>query len=112
LEVENRRLQQEIRLLKTQKMLPPSKSIPVNGGLLRTGFVVPTKKEGAKTILEDDRVLESIEASFRQFHDFLDLLKGSRFSELAHVLGENKPFPEHDKELSPIKEESTDSIVR
>lgn len=114
LEVENRRLQQEIRLLKTQQMLPPSKSksIPVNGGLLRTGFVVPTKKEGAKTILEDDRVLESIEASFRQFHDFLDLLKGSRFSELAHVLGENKPFPEHDKELSTIKEESTDSIVR
>lgn len=33
---------------------------------------------GARTILEDDRVLESIEASFRQFHGFLDLLKGSR----------------------------------
>ena len=33
---------------------------------------------GARTILEDDRVLESIEASFRQFHGFLDLLKGSK----------------------------------
>ena len=39
----------------------------------RSNFVL-----GAKTILEDDRVLESIEASFRQFHSFLDLLKGSK----------------------------------
>lgn len=38
---------------------------------------------GARTILEDDRVLESIEASFRQFHGFLDLLKGSRWEELV-----------------------------
>ncbi|XP_068727831.1 centrosomal protein of 78 kDa-like [Montipora capricornis] len=111
LEVENRRLHQEIRLLKTQQALPTAQPIPANDNLSKTAFDYP-KKEGARTILEDDRVLESIEASFRQFHGFLDLLKGSRFSELAHVLGENNRFPEQDKRLSPITEESTGNITQ
>lgn len=106
LQVENRRLQQEIRLLKTQQTLPPARPVSLNGTFLNT---VPEKQKigGAKTILEDDRVLESIEASFRQFHGFLDLLKGSKFSDLAHVLGENSSLPEPDNGLSPITEESS-----
>lgn len=106
LQVENRRLQQEIRLLKTQQTLPPARPLSLNGTFLNT---VPEKQKigGAKTILEDDRVLESIEASFRQFHGFLDLLKGSKFSDLAHVLGENSSLPEPDNGLSPITEESS-----
>lgn len=109
LQVENRRLQQEIRLLKTQQTLPPARPVSVNGMFLNT---VPEKQKlrGAKTILEDDRVLESIEASFRQFHGFLDLLKGSKFSDLAHVLGENSRLPELDNGLSPITEESSGTI--
>lgn len=109
LQVENRRLQQEIRLLKTQQTLPPARPVSVNGMFLNT---VPEKQKlrGAKTILEDDRVLESIEASFRQFHGFLDLLKGSKFSDLAHVLGENSRLPEPDNGLSPITEESSGTI--
>jgi len=106
LQVENRRLQQEIRLLKTKQSLPPSRPIPFNGMFMNTTFD-QQKNGGARTILEDDRVLESIEASFRQFHGFLDLLKGSKFSELAHVLGENSHLPEPDKGLSPITEESS-----
>jgi len=111
LEVENRRLQQEIRLLKTKQGMPPTRPIPMNGALLNTTFDHP-KNGGARTILEDDRVLESIEASFRQFHGFLDLLKGSRFSELAHILGENSRLPEPDKGFSPITEESTSGTAR
>lgn len=109
LQVENRRLQQEIRLLKTQQTLPPARPVSLNGMFLNT---VPEKQKlrGAKTILEDDRVLESIEASFRQFHGFLDLLKGSKFSDLAHVLGENSRLPELDNGLSPITEESSGTI--
>ncbi|PFX20535.1 Centrosomal protein of 78 kDa [Stylophora pistillata] len=109
LQVENRRLQQEIRLLKTQQTLPPARPVSVNGMFLNT---VPEKQKlrGAKTILEDDRVLESIEASFRQFHGFLDLIKGSKFSDLAHVLGENSRLPELDNGLSPITEESSGTI--
>lgn len=106
LQVENRRLQQEIRLLKTKQTLPPSRSIPFNGMFMNTAFD-QQKNGGARTILEDDRVLESIEASFRQFHGFLDLLKGSKFSELSHVLGENSRLPETDNGLSPITEESS-----
>jgi len=106
LQVENRRLQQEIRLLKTKQTLPPSRPIPFNGMFMNT-TLDQQKNGGARTILEDDRVLESIEASFRQFHGFLDLLKGSKFSELAHVLGENSRLPEPDKGLSPITEESS-----
>jgi len=106
LQVENRRLQQEIRLLKTKQTLPPSRPISFNGMFMNT-TLDQEKNGGARTILEDDRVLESIEASFRQFHGFLDLLKGSKFSELAHVLGENSRLPEPDKGLSPITEESS-----
>ncbi|CAH3197100.1 unnamed protein product [Porites evermanni] len=119
LQVENRRLQQEIRLLKTKQTasysstitLPPSRPISFSGPLLNTTFDQP-KTPGAKTILEDDRVLESIEASFRQFHSFLDLLKGSKFSDLAHILGENSRLPEPDNGLSPITEESLSSTAR
>lgn len=111
LEVENRRLQQEIRLLKTKQTLPHTRHIPVNGTLLNT-FDQP-KNAGARTILEDDRVLESIEASFRQFHGFLDLLKGSRFSDLAQILGENSRLPEPpERGLSPITEEPTRGAAR
>ncbi|KAL9951743.1 hypothetical protein ACROYT_G044467 [Oculina patagonica] len=108
LQVENRRLQQEIRLLKTKQTLPQPavRPNPFNGMLLNAAFD-QQKNGGAKTILEDDRVLESIEASFRQFHGFLDLLKGSKFSDLAHVLGENSRLSEPDKGLSPITEESS-----
>ncbi|XP_020624782.1 centrosomal protein of 78 kDa-like isoform X2 [Orbicella faveolata] len=106
LQVENRRLQQEIRLLKTKQTLPPSRPISFNGMFMNT-TLDQEKNGGARTILEDDRVLESIEASFRQFHGFLDLLKGSKFSELAHVLGENSRLPEPDRGLSPITEESS-----
>ena len=30
-----------------------------------------------RSILDDDRVLESIEASFKQFHAFLDLVRNA-----------------------------------
>ena len=35
-----------------------------------------------------------------------------RFSELAHILGENNRLPEPDKGLSPITEESTSGTAR
>ncbi|KAK2556687.1 hypothetical protein P5673_021238 [Acropora cervicornis] len=50
-----------------------------------------TLSQRAKTILEDDRVLESIEASFRQFHDFLDLLKGSSTIKNCHPSRKSPP---------------------
>ncbi|XP_028658273.2 centrosomal protein of 78 kDa [Erpetoichthys calabaricus] len=39
------------------------------------------------SLLEDDAVLESIEASFRKFHAFLDLLKDAGLEQLASVAG-------------------------
>ena len=54
-------------------IVKPNKLIKIPSLKGRSNSVV-----GARTILEDDRVLESIEASFRQFHGFLDLLKGSK----------------------------------
>ncbi|XP_072926506.1 centrosomal protein of 78 kDa isoform X1 [Hemitrygon akajei] len=39
------------------------------------------------TILEDEGVLESIEASFRKFHAFLDLLKDAGLGQLAAIAG-------------------------
>ncbi|XP_067886104.1 phosphoserine aminotransferase-like isoform X5 [Heterodontus francisci] len=41
----------------------------------------------ASTILEDEGVLESIEASFQKFHAFLDLLKDAGLGQLATIAG-------------------------
>ncbi len=45
-------------------------------------------------ILEDDKVLESIEASFQQFHAFLDLLRDAGYALLyvSHVKIEMESF--------------------
>ena len=37
---------------------------------------------GRHGVLNDDRVLESIEASFKQFHNFLDLLRDAGWAVL------------------------------
>ncbi|CAH1251346.1 CEP78 [Branchiostoma lanceolatum] len=40
-----------------------------------------------RSLLEDDRVLESIEATFQRFYSFLDLLKESGLGDLASLAG-------------------------
>lgn len=37
--------------------------------------VLRQKGQSGGSVLDDDKVLESIEASFKQFHQFLDLLR-------------------------------------
>ncbi|XP_052267964.1 centrosomal protein of 78 kDa-like isoform X2 [Dreissena polymorpha] len=52
-------------------------------------------KRNKGSILDDDSVLESIEASFKQFHEFLDLLRDAGLGKLITMAGldsEDSPF--------------------
>ncbi|KAL3885291.1 hypothetical protein ACJMK2_025374 [Sinanodonta woodiana] len=60
------------------------------------------------SILDDDSVLDSIEASFKQFHEFLDLLRDAGLGQLITMAGldkqgspfsmtSEKPFSKHSK---------------
>eukprot|EP00112_Aurelia_sp_Birch-Aquarium-sp1_P010499 Seg224.7 transcript_id=Seg224.7/GoldUCD/mRNA.D3Y31 product="Centrosomal protein of 78 kDa" protein_id=Seg224.7/GoldUCD/D3Y31 len=72
-EVENRKLKNEIVLLKSNGMVPKHSSVQNHLGL---------------DALEDDNVLENIEASFRQFQKFLDLIKNTDLADLYRLLEE------------------------
>ncbi|KXJ18978.1 hypothetical protein AC249_AIPGENE19925 [Exaiptasia diaphana] len=84
LQVENRRLQQELRLLKVKSA---NNKAPLTASQGSAGNV--SKDRNGKTLLDDDRFLESIEASFKQFYQFLDLLKGKGYGDLVRALQEN-----------------------
>eukprot|EP00794_Sanderia_malayensis_P007931 gene7931-8786_t len=75
LEMENRRLKNEILLLKATDKASPSQF---------------TRKDRFNiSALEDENVLENIEASFRQFQKFLDLIKNTNLAELYRLLEED-----------------------
>ncbi|XP_078577167.1 centrosomal protein of 78 kDa-like [Branchiostoma floridae x Branchiostoma japonicum] len=56
-----------------------------NGRLRRE--VDDLRERERRSLLEDDRVLESIEATFQRFYSFLDLLKESGLGDLASLAG-------------------------
>lgn len=79
LQLENRRLRQEISLLKA-------------AGLTSRDIISSTlpeeqeKRHVSKQDFLDDNVLESIERSFKQFHAFLDMLNGAELQDLQKLL--------------------------
>ncbi|KAJ8311456.1 hypothetical protein KUTeg_010811 [Tegillarca granosa] len=57
-------------------------------------------------ILDDDSVLDSIEASFKQFHEFLDLLRDAGLGQLITMAGldrQGSPFAQQGKSTFPQK---------
>ncbi|XP_048749559.1 centrosomal protein of 78 kDa-like [Ostrea edulis] len=49
--------------------------------------VLKQKGQPTSNVLDDDKVLESIEASFKQFHQFLDLLREAGLGQLITMAG-------------------------